>query len=119
MPKYSFKCSSCGSDKQMYIPPLVKEVECKTCNGTMERQMPTLNGPSSVHEVVDKYTGITHIDDQPAIVQERKEEYYWSVEVPRLVNSGTYSLETMLENQWIWVDDSGKIHVNNKPPQKR
>lgn len=119
MPKYTFRCPSCGSDRQMYVPRLVEEVECKDCNGTMKRQMPTLNGPANVREVVDKYTGITHVDGQPDMVKERREDYYWSVEVPRLVNSGTYSVETMIENGWIQVDDAGKIHVNDKPPSKR
>ena len=103
----------------MYVPSLIKEVECKTCSSTMCRQMPTLNGPANVREVVDKNTGITWTDGQQDMVKDRKDEYYWTVEVPRFVNSGTYSLETMLENQWIYVDDAGKIHTNNKPPSKR
>jgi predicted nucleic acid-binding Zn ribbon protein len=119
MPKYSFLCPNCASEVQMYVPHLVKEVECKTCQGTMNRQMPTLNGPANVREVVDKNTGITWTDDQQQMIKDRKDEYYWTVEVPRFVASGTYSLETMLENQWIYVDDSGKIHVNDKPPSKR
>jgi len=39
--------------------------------------------------------------------------------VPRLVNSGTYGLDTMLENEWIWVDDNDKIHIYDKPPCDR
>jgi hypothetical protein len=119
MPKYTFLCSSCSSEVQMYVPPLVKEVPCKACQGSMNRQMPTLNGPSNVREVVDKNTGITWTDGQQEMIKDRKDEYYWTIEVPRFVNSGTYSLETMLENQWITVDDAGKIHINNKPPNKR
>jgi hypothetical protein len=84
----------------------------------MRRQMPVIS-PPNVREVVDKNTGITWCDGQREMVLDRKEEYFWSVEVPRLVASGIYSLETMLENEWIWVDDAGKIHVNNKPPDKR
>jgi hypothetical protein len=81
--------------------------------------MPTLNGPSNVSEVVDKYTGLTHRRDQKDEVKERREEYYWTVEVPRFVASGTYSIETMLENQWIKVDDNMNVTVNNVPPHRR
>jgi len=118
MPKYTFQCQKCELSAQIYVPPLVKDIPCKTCQGTMDRQMPTLNGPANVREVVNKNTGTTWTDGQQEMVQDRKENYYWTVEVPRLVNSGIYSLETMLENQWIYVDDAGKIHVN-KPPDKR
>ena len=118
MPKYSFSCPTCSAATQLYVPLLVKQIPCNACSGTMDRQMPTLNGPANVREVMDKNTGITHIDGQQEMIKDRKDEYYWTVEVPRFVNSGTYSLETMLENQWITVDDAGKIHVN-KPPNKR
>lgn len=103
----------------MYVPPKVQDVPCKSCTGTMFRQMPTLNGPANVREVIDKNTGITWTDGQQDMIKDRKDEYYWTVEVPRFVNSGIYSLETMLENQWIYVDDAGKIHTNDKPPSKR
>jgi transcription elongation factor Elf1 len=119
MAKYTFVCSNCGTSKQMYVPHLVEQVECSACSNKMNRQMPTLNGPANVREVVDKYTGVTHTDGQLDLIKERREDYYWSVEVPRFVNSGTYSLETMLENDWIFVDDAGKIHINDKPPSKR
>jgi len=119
MPKYSFICSSCSNTIQTYVSSLVRRIPCKNCEGTMDRQLPTLNGPANVREVVDKNTGITWIDEQQQMVKDRKDEYYWTVEVPRFVASGTYSLETMLENQWIYVDDAGKIHTNNKPPSKR
>jgi len=49
----------------------------------------------------------------------RSDNYFWSVEVPRLVNTGTYSIETMIENDWISVDDKGNIQINTRPPKKR
>ena len=119
MPKYTFACKACSEQTQMYVPALVREAVCKVCSGTMDRQMPTLNGPSNVREVIDKNTGITWTDGQQDMIKDRKDEYYWTVEVPRFVNSGVYSLQTMLENEWIRVDDAGKIHINNKPPSKR
>jgi hypothetical protein len=118
MAKYRFKCEKCSQEVEKYVPPLVEEVSC-SCGDTMHRQMPTLNGPATVRETVDKYTGNTWIADQSEIIADRKAKYYWSVEVPRLVNSGTYSLQTMLEQGWVSVDDAGKIHINDKPPEKR
>ena len=119
MPKYRFTCSVCENQQSAIVSAKINNIVCALCNNSMHRNMPILNGPSTTSEVVDKYTGITQIDDQPLIIKDRKEDYYWSVEVPRMVNSGTYSLETMLENSWIYVDDSGKIHVNTKPLKKR
>lgn len=119
MAKYTFVCPDCNSSEQKYVPQLVKDVVCTTCGKTAFRQMPTLNGPSNVTEVIDKYTGVAHRKDQKQEVQERRAEYYWTVEVPRFVQSGVYTLETMLENGWVWVDDNLKIHAHNKPPHKR
>lgn len=119
MPKYTFKCDS-GHVTQKITSSSVTQFPCtnELCSAVMIRQMPNILTPN-VTEVIDKYTGITHIDGQKDLILERKDEYYWTVEVPRMVNSGTYSLETMLENSWIWVDDKGKIHTNDKPPSKR
>jgi hypothetical protein len=118
MPKYTFVCPD-GHTDQKYVPRLCMDVECSVCHQKAQRQMPTLNGPSNVTEVIDKYTGITHRRDQKEEVQARREEYYWTVEVPRFVQSGTYTLETMLENGWVWVDDNLQIHTHTKPPHRR
>jgi hypothetical protein len=80
--------------------------------------MPSLNGKSTVTEVVDKYLGQTHIEDQRKILEDRKQDYYWAVEVPRFVNSGTYSLETMLENGWVYLNDKNEMIIRTKPPHK-
>lgn len=119
MPKYSFQCPDCGATEDRYVSRSVKDITCAECHKISLRQMPTLNGPSSVTEVVDKYTGVTQRQNQKEEVQERRAEYYWTVEVPRFVASGIYSLDTMLENGWVWVDDNLQIHTNNRPPHKR
>lgn len=85
----------------------------------MIRQLPTLNGPSKVTEVIDKYTGTTWMKDQREEIKSRHDHYYWSVEVPRMVQSGTYSVETMLDNKWIWIDDNNQIRVHTKSPENR
>lgn len=119
MPKYTFVCPECGRSDQKFVPRLVTEVICSGCSKTAVRQMPVLNGPSNVTEVINKYTGTTHRRDHQEEVEARKAEYYWTVEVPRFVASGTYSLETMLENGWVWVDDNLKVHTQTVPPHRR
>lgn len=119
MAKYTFKCQSCEWTGQKYASASSTSTTCEKCSGVADRQLPTLNGPANVTEVVDKYTGLTVRPDQKEQVKSRRDEYYWTVEVPRMVASGTYSVETMLENGWIFFDDSGKIHINKTPPHKR
>lgn len=118
MPKYTFKCNECKSEEQLFTS--VKRVctPCKKCNGSMERLMPVLSGPAQVKETVDKLLGRKWIDNQQEIIKSRKDDYFWSVEVPRLVQSGTYSVETMLENNWIYYDDKGMMQTRTKPPTR-
>lgn len=119
MPKYTFKCQECGSAESLYLGRHVKSVTCKECGGETERQLPKLSGQVDVNEVIDGYTGVIHRPDQREIVEKRRNEYYWSVEVPRLVNSGTYSVETMLEMGWIYLDEKDHVQINDKPPHRR
>lgn len=92
---------------------------CEDCGSSMKRQLPRLNGPAEVKETVDPFLGTKHRQDQKEMIRERNDEYFWRVQVPKLAADPTYSLETKIENGWVWVDDSGKIHVNDKPPSKR
>src|SRR5690606_3461972 len=110
MPKYKFVCDFCGKEIYKFVKASRSEIACtSSCEGTMKRALPTLNGPTDVTEVVDKYTGTTWKQDQKDILKERRDEYYWTVEVPRLVNSGIYSIETMLENGWVYFDDKKQM----------
>ncbi len=103
MPKYTFVCPVCNHSEQNYVPRKVSEVACEACYSQgrkdvwMKRKMPTLAGRPDTTEVVDEYTGTVWKEDQQELIKQRKDEYYWSIEVPRLVNSGTYSIETMVE----------------------
>jgi len=119
MPKYTFRCEACSHSRQLVVSPSVTTSKCLKCGEPTVRSMPILSGPSSVDEVVDKYTGTRRIDNQSEIMHNRSDNYFWSVEVPRLVNTGTYSIETMIENDWISVDDKGNIQINTRPPKKR
>jgi hypothetical protein len=118
MAKYTFQCKECKEQKIVYTSTSTKEVDCD-CGGSMKRMLPKLNGPADVTETVDNYTGIVWKDGQKDLVQQRKQEYFWKHQVPRLVNSGTYSVETMLENGWITINEKGDFVINDKPPFKR
>lgn len=116
MPKFTFTCDKCGHSVQKYTSRLKKFVKCDKCGEDAKQQLPKTASPE-VTETVDQYTGKKWKQDQKEMLSARHDEYYWSVEVPRLVQK--YSLETCLEQGWVWVDDSGKIHVHTKPPHKR
>jgi len=120
MPKYTFMCPTCGHSLQQNVKRSVKKLDCPKCPlAEMQRMLPNLNGASSVTEVINKYTGQVQKQDQSIMVQERRAKYYWSVEVPRMVNSGIYGVDTMLQQGWIWFDDKKQMQVNNKPPHER
>jgi hypothetical protein len=85
----------------------------------MEIQLPTLVGASEVRETVNAGTGVRWKQDQPDMIKQRHDEYFWSHEVPRLVASGTYSVQTMVEQGWIWFDDNKQMQVYAKPPHRR
>ena len=118
MPKYTFTCHHCGESKQQIITDLsIKEFPCGKCDSAMIRDLPKLSGKTGVTEVVDSHTGVTWGDDHVKAIDDRKRIYYWEVEVPRMVNSGTYSLETMLENRWVYYDDRGNLITRTRPPE--
>lgn len=116
MPKYNFTCKSCNAHKHKYVSVSTQTVECKSCHGTMERNLPTLSGSAQVTELVDAYTGVNLNQDHNALIKDRHDQYYWEVEVPRLVQ--TMSVETCLENSWLVYNEKGEL-VINKPPSKR
>ena len=98
----------------MYVSTKTEETPC-TCGFTMKRNFPS-NGSQKVTEVVDAFTNIRHEVDHNKNLKDRKTEYFWEVEVPRLVQ--TYSIQTCLEEGWLVYNDKGEL-VINKPPSKR
>lgn len=116
MPKYVFLCSSCGESLTRFVPISVEQLECPSCGSKMDRQLPNINSPAEVRELVDPYTNKRWCKDQSELIKARKEQYYWEVEVPRLIEQ--YSLETCLEEGWLTYNDKGEL-VINKPPSKR
>ena len=116
MPKYRFKCRKCNTEKQIFASIKVKEHGCE-CEGIMDRQMPKIGG-TQVNELHDKYSGKSLIQDHKEITEARKVDYYWSVEVPKMVDSGTYELGTMLEKEWVYFNEKGELVTRTKPPQR-
>lgn len=116
MPKYTFRCDKCEKEKQVYVPTSVKTQTCE-CGFDMDRKMPKIGG-TQVNELHDKYSGKSLIQDHKEIVNARKTDHYWSVEVPKMVNSGIYELGTMLEKDWVFFDEKGELVTRTKPPQR-
>ena len=118
MPAYTFKCPSCGTVSQKMTSPKIKTSIC-SCGAETVRQLPVLAGRADTEEIINKYTGMKWRDDQRDQVKERNDKYYWEIEVARFVNSGTYHVETMLENGWIILEDDGSVTIQDKPPSSR
>jgi hypothetical protein len=79
--------------------------------------MPNLSGLKNT-ETVDKFTNKKRVENQEDILKERKADHYWEQVVPKLVESGTYSLETMLEQGWVYYNEKNELVTRTKPPQK-
>jgi hypothetical protein len=116
MPKYTYLCPN-GHRDQIFADHDRKECVCTTCGEIAKRQMPKLAGQET-RELIDKHLGTVWKQDQKEMVQERKADFFWEVEVPRMVNSGIYSLETMLENQWVYYDEKNNLVTRTKPPKR-
>lgn len=116
MPKYRFICS-CGAETSKYTSASVLEIKCKLCNENMQRQIPSTVEGASVKELVDSYTGVHLPPDNKEILDARRSEYFWKVEVPRLVQE--YPAAHCLQEGWLYFDEQGKLQVQTKPPHKR
>ncbi len=115
MPKYRFTCPKCNKEKSTYTSASKKTIKCK-CGNDMKRELPNLSGSPKVLEIVDKYSNVKHQANQTKIIQDRRNVYYWAVEVPKMVESGVYSMETMMEKLWIYYDEKGNLQTRTKPP---
>lgn len=116
MPKYRFICD-CGAEVTKYTSASTFSLVCAVCSKSMNRQIPSSVEQSTVKELVDAYTGIHLPPDNKEILDARRSEYFWSVEVPRLVTQ--YPVEHSLQEGWMYVDEQGKLQVQTKPPHKR
>jgi predicted RNA-binding Zn-ribbon protein involved in translation (DUF1610 family) len=116
MPKYNFSCKSCSTKVHKYVPATIETTTCPQCGEVMNRDLPNTNSQTEVRELVDPYTNITWGKDHEAIMKKRREDHYWKVEVPRLVEK--YSVQTCIEQGWLVYNDKGEL-VINKPPSER
>ncbi len=116
MPKYRFRCNACNREEQVNVAVRTKTLTCPICAASMERQLPIIKG-TQVEETVNQLTNTTWKQDQKAIVQARKEDYYWKYMVPKLVEES--SLQTALENKWVYYAEDGSLKVYDKPPGRR
>lgn len=114
MAKYVFKCSACQKTEEKFVPSLVKDIVC-ACGATSLRQFPNI-AQQQVNEVIDTYAGVKRDQNHDDNMKERRDDHYWSVEVPRLIQ--TMSPETCIENGWLVYNEKGEL-VINKPPSKR
>ena len=117
MPKYRFICDTCKAEEVKYTSASVFSTSCKICSSATHRQIPSSVEPPTVKELVDSYTGIHLQPDNKEILESRRSEYFWAVEVPRLVQE--YSPEHSLREGWTYIDEKGKIQIHTKPPHKR
>jgi len=114
MPKFRFICGQCGQETTQYASPKLEQIICK-CSGVAKRQFPGA-GSQVVREVMDSFTNVRTASDEKEQNKARKTEYFWEVEVPRLIQ--TYSLQTCLEEGWLVYNDRQEL-VIGKPPSKR
>jgi hypothetical protein len=114
MPQYRFFCKKCQKEEVRVVPLSWDFVPC-SCGGAMEKQLPILKKVVT-KEKVDVSRNIDWIDDQEKILEDRSREHFWKVEVPRLVQSGEYSIKTMMENGWIYIDENGNQKMRTTPP---
>lgn len=115
MPKYRFKCSTCNKEVEKFCSHKTQELPCADCKTVMKRLLPN-SGIQKVTEVVDSFTGVTQTPNQREELKQRRDDHFWEVQVPRLVQE--YSLETCLQEGWLVYNDKGEL-VINKPPRKR
>jgi hypothetical protein len=117
MAKYRFKCEKCSVISERYASVRTEVVSCKECDGNAVRLFPNI-GSQKVTETVDPFLNIRHEEDQKKKLENRRREHFWSVEVPRFVESGIYSVETMLAEGWVTYNEKGEMVVAKGPKEK-
>lgn len=114
MPKRTFVCLSCKKEKQIYVADKHLRQICD-CGSDMSIQPPKILG-MDVTETVDTDRNVKWKQDQQEMIDERRADYFYEHEVPRLINE--YSLRVCLEEGWLYYDENGQLQIRKKPPQK-
>lgn len=82
----------------------------------MKRLFPTI-GSKKVTETVDPFLGVRQEEDLRKNLTDRRVEYFWDVEVPRLVQ--TYSTETCLQEGWLVYNEKGEMVIGKPKKLKK
>ena len=120
MPLFTFKCPECNTKRQMFVSASRQDIPCHTpnCRATARRQLPISNH-ADVTEIAYSHNNIVQLQGQREILEKRRDTHYWKNEVPRMVSSGVYSVQTMLEMGWVYLDERGEVQVYTKPKHER
>ena len=116
MAKYRFQCEKCSTVVERYVAVSVETLPCKECGSLSKRLFPNI-GSKKVTEVVDPFLNVRQEEDHKKQLEDRRTEYFWEVEVPRFVQSGVYSMETMLAEGWLVYNEKGELEIG-KPKKK-
>ena len=118
MAKYRFQCEKCSTISERYVSVETETWPCKECDGITKRLFPNI-GSHKVTEVIDPFLNIRHEEDQKKKLEDRRSNHFWQTEVPRFVQSGIYSVETMLSEGWVFYNEKGEMVIAKGPPQKK
>lgn len=116
MAKYRFQCEQCSAVSERYASVQTEALPCKECGANAKRLFPNI-GSQKVTETVDPFLNIRYEEDQRKQLENRRIEHFWEVEVPRFVQSGIYSMETMLAEGWLVYNEKNEL-VIGKPKKK-
>lgn len=117
MAKYRFQCEKCSTIVERYVSVSTEAVSCKECGVDAKRLFPNI-GSKQVTELIDPFLNIRHEEDHKKQLENRRSAHFWQTEVPRFVESGIYSIETMLSEGWLVYNEKGEL-VIGKSPQKQ
>jgi hypothetical protein len=70
-----------------------------------------------VKELIDPYSGVYLSPDYREEINQRSQDHYWSVMVPRLCQE--YSPEECVAQGWAYYNQKGEFCVHTKPPNRR
>lgn len=118
MAKYRFQCEKCSTTIERYASVNTEALPCKDCASPMRRLFPTI-GSKKVTETVDPFLNVRQEEDHKKQIEDRRTEYFWDVEVPRLVQSGTYSTETCIQEGWLVYNEKGELVIGKPKKLKR
>ncbi len=116
MPKFIFICNKCGKEVVKIVPASWSFIGCE-CGGNLIKQFPNLKKTVN-KEKVEQTRNIDWIEDQEKMVKDRSLEEFYKHEVPKLVQSGTFSVKEMEQKGWIYKDEKGHFQIRTTPPSK-